>query len=361
VDKHLDAHPKTVSADVAGRQYGSNMAATAATLTSPSADSAREVARELILCLASGDITREQMTALRDWLAADRAHQAAFEAERAVWRGLAPLRDPLSHSLAASPCEPDARRSGVLPASRRRVRWVAAGAALAACLMIFIVAGDVITRLRADHVTGIGEVAQFKLPDGSIAMLNTDSAIAVRYAGSERRIDLLRGEAWFKVRKDAEHPFRVHARDGVAEAVGTAFGVRRGDDNVTISVTEGVVAVTAPEQSRPSEPQSVKVSRGLQSSYAPGHAPGAATAFDAQVALAWRSRHIVIDDMPLGTAIEELNRYRSGRIVLFDGAHGDAHVSGVFAVDQLDQGVAGLAATQGLSVTYVTPYLMILR
>jgi transmembrane sensor len=346
---------------MAGRRNGSNMTANEATLTSPSADSAREVARELILCLASGDITREQMTALRDWLAADRAHQAAFEAERAVWRALAPLRDSLADSLAAPACEPAAARGGVLPIARRHVRWVAAGAALAACLMFFIVAGDVITRLRADHVTGIGEVAQFKLPDGSVAVLNTDSAISVRYTGSERRIDLLRGEAWFKVRKDAAHPFRVHAQDGVAEAVGTAFGVRRGDDNVMISVTEGVVAVMAPEEARPFEPQSVKVFAGLQSSYAPGHAPGDATAFDAQVALAWRARHIVIEDMPLSAAIDELNRYRSGRIVLLDRAHGDAHVSGVFAVNQLDQGVAGLAATQGLSVTYVTPYLMLLR
>jgi transmembrane sensor len=337
------------------------MTATEATLTSPSADRARRVARESILCLASGDITRPQMTALQDWLAADRMHQAAFEAERAVWRGLAPLRESLAHSLAASAREPTTACSGVLWASRRHAGWIAAGAALAACLMFFVMAGDVITRLRADHVTGIGEVAQFKLPDGSVAMLNTNSAIAVRYAGAERRIDLLRGEAWFRVRKDTAHPFRVHAQDGVAEAVGTAFGVRSGDDNVTISVTEGVVAVSAPEQTRPSESQAVRVAAGLQSSYAAGHAPSDATAFDAQVALAWRTRHIVIDDMPLGAAIEQLNRYRTGRIVLLDSAHGDAHVSGVFAVDQLDQGIAGLAATQGLGVTYVTPYLMILR
>jgi transmembrane sensor len=337
------------------------MTATEATLTSPSADRARTVARELILRLASGDVTREQMTALRDWLAADRMHQAAFEEERAVWRALAPLRDSLANSLAASPREPAAARRGVLSIVRRHPRWVATGAALAACLILFVMTTDFITRLCADHVTGVGEVAQFKLPDGSIAMLNTDSALSVGYDGSERRINLLRGEAWFKVRKDAVHPFRVHTRDGVAEAVGTAFGVRRGDDSVTVSVTEGVVAVTAPEAVLPSELQPVKVAAGLQSSYARGHAPGAATAFDAQVALAWRTRHIVVDDMPLRAAIDELNRYRSGRIVLMDSAHADAHVSGVFAVNQLDEGVAGLAATQGLRVTYLTPYLMILR
>jgi len=347
---------------MAERQYGSDMTVTDAILTSSSADStSRRVARELVLRLASGDITREQMTALRGWLAADRAHQAAFEAERAVWRGLAPLRDPLAHSLATPSRAPAPARRGVLSLARRHARWVAAGAALAACLTLFIMASDMIARLRSDHVTGIGEVAQFRLPDGSIAVLNTYSAISVRYAGAERHIDLLRGEAWFKVRKDAAHPFRVYARDGVAEAVGTAFGVRRGDDKVTIAVTEGVVSVTAPEQARSPEPGTVKLPAGLQASYTPGHAPGEATAFDARAAFAWRDLHIEIDDMPLREAIDELNRYRRGRIVLLDAARGEAHVSGVFAVDQLDQGIEGLAATQGLSVSYLTPYLMILR
>jgi transmembrane sensor len=338
------------------------MMATEATLNSRSADSApRRIARELILRLASGDITHEQMRALRCWLAADRTHQAAFEAERAVWRGLAPLREPLAESLEASPGGLAAARRRVLSTSRRRAGWVGAGAALAACLTFLVMATDLMTRLRADHVTGVGEIAQFRLQDGSIAVLNTGSAISVRYTEAERRVDLLRGEAWFKVRKDAAHPFRVHARDGVAEAVGTAFGVRRGDDEVTISVTEGVVAVIAPEQEHQSEPPSVKLGAGLRASYAPGHAPGETSVFDARTTFAWRTRHIEIDDMPLRAAIDELNRYRSGRIVLLDGARGEAHVSGVFAIDQLDQGIEGLAATQGLSVSYLTPYLMILR
>ena len=336
------------------------MTATDANWISPSADDARrEVARKFVLCLASGEITREEMAALRHWLAGGRDNQAAFEAERAVWRGLAPLRVSLARSPA--PREPAAMRWGMLSTASRRAGWSVAAAALAACLAFFIVTGDIITRLRADHSTGIGEVAKFALPDGSIAMLNTDSAISVHFTGEERRIDLLRGEAWFKVRKDSSHPFRVRARDGITEAVGTAFGVRRGDDQVTISVTEGVVTVTAPEQNRPAEPQSEKLAAGLQASYVSGHAPGDATAFDPLVALAWRTRHIVIDDMPLDAAIAELNRYRRGRIVLMDTGHSDAHVSGVFAVDQLDQGLAGLAATQGLSVTHLTPYLVFLR
>jgi transmembrane sensor len=345
---------------MAGRQHGSNMTATEANRISQSAnDARREVAREFVLCLASGDISQQQMAALRHWLAADRAHQAAFEAERAVWRALAPLRVSLARSLVRR--EPAAAQRGMLSAPSRRAGWSVAAAALAACLAFFIVSGDVITRLRADHATGVGEVAKFVLPDGSIAMLNTDSAISVHFAGAERRIDLLRGEAWFKVRKDATHPFRVHTRDGIAEAVGTAFGVRRSDDEVTIAVTEGVVAVSAPEQAGPADAQSVKLAAGLQASYASGHAPGTPATFDPLVALAWRTRHIVIDDMPLSAAIAELNRYRSGRIILLDSTRADAHVSGVFVVEELDQGLAGLAATQGLSVTHLTPYLVFLQ
>jgi transmembrane sensor len=318
----------------------------------------RKFAREMILRLASGDITDQEMTALRNWIEADRKNRAAFEAERAGWRMLAPLRAELAGAIGPS-LEPVTRPNVIQ--LRRRARWVAAGAALAACLTVFVSATDIITRLRADHITAIGEVAEFRLPDGSFAVLNTESAISVHFEGAERGIDLLRGEAWFRVRKDASRPFRVHSREGVAEAVGTAFGVRSGDDQVTVSVTEGVVAVRSPEAANTSEPSAVKVTAGYQTFYAPGHGPGDPSAFDATAALAWRRHHIVIDDRPLSEAIGEINRYRRGRIILMDAAHGDAHVSGVFSVDELDHGLEGLAATQGLSVTRVTPYLVFLR
>src|SRR5438477_12067918 len=133
---------------MARRQHGSDMTAIEAGGTSPSADHARrEVAREFVLRLASGHVTERQMAALRQWLAADRAHQAAFEAERAVWRALAPLRTPLARSMARR--EPEPCRA--MPSMRARAGWSVAAAALAACLALFMPGGDLIMRLRADH------------------------------------------------------------------------------------------------------------------------------------------------------------------------------------------------------------------
>ena len=51
----------------------------------------------------------------------------------------------------------------------------------------------------ADYRTRIGEQTTVSLADGSIAYLNTDTAIDVTIGDKERRVVLLRGEAEFDV------------------------------------------------------------------------------------------------------------------------------------------------------------------
>lgn len=58
----------------------------------------------------------------------------------------------------------------------------------------------------SDHHTAVGEQARIELPDGSIAWLNTDTAIDVRYSENRREIVLLKGEAQFDVQKIPDRP-----------------------------------------------------------------------------------------------------------------------------------------------------------
>jgi transmembrane sensor len=113
------------------------------------------------------------------------------------------------------------------PASDRRwpraLTW-AASLAIAACIiLIFVFAPDLRTVIQADYRTGVGQRVTITLPDGSVAQLNTDTAIAVKYSAQLRLVRLLRGEAAFQVRPDPEVRFRVAAHRGFAEAVGTTF------------------------------------------------------------------------------------------------------------------------------------------
>ncbi len=338
-----------------------------------------DVARHWIARLASGDITEEQMRELREWLAAAADHRRVFADEKRLWRQVEPLGARLAASLPSQlhaagtadwPTSSTSKHSGRPLASgavrvhaadaRRRARWRmgVAGGALAACLVLAVTLGNPFTRLRADYTTGVGEITRATLPDGSSAVLNTSSAIAIHFTSDERRIDILKGEAWFDVRPNKSRPFRVHAASGVAEAVGTKFSVAERDDGAVVQVTKGIVAVSAvPDTSGHVE----RVTAGMRVYYSAGHAPTRAARCDEAAEAGWRDGRIFIQDQPLMDALAELDRYRPGHILLLDAAHADSRVSGVFTINALDPSLEGLVSTQGLHVTYLTRYLAIVR
>ncbi|MGH8240361.1 MAG: FecR family protein, partial [Steroidobacteraceae bacterium] len=93
--------------------------------------------------------------------------------------------------------------------------------------------------------TGIGEHRDIFLRDGSQISLGAKTAIAAEITEDARIVVLTRGEALFHVKRDPSRPFRVIAGGGTITAVGTAFNVRRReDDHVVVTVTEGTVEVT---------------------------------------------------------------------------------------------------------------------
>ena len=67
--------------------------------------------------------------------------------------------------------------------------------------------------------TAVGENRTVPLPDGSRITVGGYSRVEVSFSDSERRVELARGEALFKVAKDPTRPFVVHA--GRARVVAT--------------------------------------------------------------------------------------------------------------------------------------------
>ena len=75
------------------------------------------------------------------------------------------------------------------------------------------------------------------LADGSEVWVNSESELVypVRFAG-EKRVVRLKGEAYFKVQADADHPFVVEANGVEVAAVGTEFNVNSRKEKVVESV-----------------------------------------------------------------------------------------------------------------------------
>jgi len=320
-----------------------------------------EAAQDWFLRLSEPEVPPAERQRFEAWCVADPRHRAAYEEVRALWAGI----DALEPAFAPT-------RHAPTPAARpRRLFWprprLALGAALAACLLFFVLMPSVShlpTRLLADHSTATGDRRTATLPDGSVVTLNTDSAIDVDYRGERRVVKLLHGEAHFEVAKDAQRPFQVLAVGGRTTAVGTAFAVRDSDDGTaTVTVTEGIVSVESPDASSTVvEGQGgTRVAAGQQVRYRRGAPPDAVHGVDASAVVAWRQGAIVIRDRPLAEALAEIGRYRTGRIVLLGDASRYGRVTARLALADLDGGIDALAATHGLSVTRVTGYLMIVR
>ncbi|QJX02337.1 hypothetical protein HML84_11300 [Alcanivorax sp. IO_7] len=60
------------------------------------------------------------------------------------------------------------------------------------------------------------------------------------------------------------------------------------------------------------------------------------TAVDPQRVSAWRQRILVFDGTPLASVVEEVNRYRPGRILLLDEALGRTPVQAYLSLDRLE-------------------------
>ena len=314
-----------------------------------------ERARAWVVRLASGEMSEDELAALKAWLGRSALHLSAFEAERAFWQRLDPLQETFERLEAA---ERGPQPATLRPRRRHVVRGgLAAAVALAACLLLLAFAPELSIALRADYSSGSASIRSVILPDGSRVTLDRNSAVALDFSAGLRRVELLQGEAYFEVMPDAARPFRVLAAGGVSEAVGTAYAVRLRDVGARVAVTEGRVAVTA--EAAPGVTRDLLAGQALR--YSDSGPPGEAVALDGPGALAWRQGRVVLVERPLAAALAELERYHPGRIVLLEGDRPAAPVSGVIDLDRLDEGIAALAATHGLTVHHLTPYLTVLR
>ncbi|MDQ8006217.1 MAG: DUF4974 domain-containing protein [Pedobacter sp.] len=95
--------------------------------------------------------------------------------------------------------------------------------------------------------TANGQTYQVLLPDGSRVWLNAASSLqyATDFASKNLREVTLEGEAYFEVKKDDLHPFRVRTKAQTVEVLGTHFNISNYPDESTVGTTlvEGSVKV----------------------------------------------------------------------------------------------------------------------
>lgn len=211
-------------------------------------------------------------------------------------------------------------------------------------------------RLVADAATGVGQRSTIRLADGTVVMLNTDSAISSRFAPSQRMLIARRGEISITTGADAEfvardghkRPFLAETPFGLLRALGTRFVVRLEEDRARISVQEGAVQMT------PAQGGNAVVVHAGESWWL--SATSAQPAEQSGLSVnGWEDGLMIADNMRLEDFLAELSRYRVGSLGC-DTAIANLRVSGIYHISDTDQVLRFLTSTQPVAVVYRTRF-----
>ncbi|AGI24122.1 putative FecR protein [Pseudomonas sp. ATCC 13867] len=258
--------------------------------------------------------TRERFDA---WLAASEGNARAYQRVRDAWQSplLSTAAARLEQRLAAAP--------------RRRRGWKPLAVAAALVLAVGVaLQSDLPLRLRADHLTAVGERQNLNLADGSRVLLNTDTAFSSRIDGQQRIAHLYRGEAYFDVAHDRSRLFEVQAGPVQVTVRGTAFAVRYLGNEAEVSVQRGEVDLRTPlDDARVSLGAGDSIRVGPQGFGERRHGT------EAESQLAWVKGRMVFENCPLSQVIAELRRYYPGWIVTTNERLDNLSVTGNWRLD----------------------------
>lgn len=267
------------------------------------------------------------------WLAADPENAEAWTRACAAW---ADFDEPDSDAVLRE------LRDEALGRPPRRRRW---GLAMAASVAAVVATGGALLMNRPDGddpipggrvvaaaastgtlTTAKGEHRTFALADASTVTLNTDSRVEVALRpGGERRLELIRGQAYFKVAPDKARPFVVAVRGRTVTALGTEFDVRAEGTAMWVVLVDGRVGVSrmgGPPVIMRAGQQLRADARGFTVSPADLDAIGD-----------WRRGVVTFRETSLKDAAAELNRYADRQLVVSDPRVAAMTVSGAFRTD----------------------------
>lgn len=296
--------------------------------TTPIPEHTAREAAEWLATLMSGTAADDDTRRWRLWREADPVNERAWQRIEHLSAGLRQLH-PGAARRALAPVPVHAGRRRAL----RTLLWAgAAGTAGWTSLR-----SPLARELLADERTATGERREVMLPDGTRLLLDTASAVDVRYGGAERllvlragRIFVTSGHAYGESR-----PLVVQTAQGRARALGTRFSVRQDEGATRVAVTEGAVELVGRGGA------ARVLAAGEWARLGPAGFDAQPRALDEESALAWTRGQILADGMRLDAFLAELARYRPG-LLQCDPAVGALRISGVFPVADTDAVLATL-------------------
>jgi len=327
---------------------------------------ARAEAAAWITRLHGPNRTAEMEAGFQRWLSESAENRAEFEALTDIWAavgtlntGGTPRLEHWEHSAESRELQQLRSRLRDVPSRWTWGRWwrvTGLGAGLLAGALVIVLGASWIlqSRIEPSYSTDVGEQRVVQLADKSRIWMDSETRVRIAFDRRQRRVELIRGEAFFEVAQEAPRPFVVIVGGHSVTALGTSFLVRYESDHTAVTLVEGKVAIDSASTSGEPAPaleealpaKGVKAPQRAVRRDTVGASPRVLSAgqrltfTSAGVArldvpsiesvLAWRRGEIVLNDTPLQEAVSEMNHYDRTTLVIEDSAIATLTVSGLY-------------------------------
>ncbi|AUC95050.1 iron dicitrate transport regulator FecR [Bradyrhizobium sp. SK17] len=293
--------------------------------------------------LNSGEATGADVQAFDRWRESSPAHAAEFAEATLFWNVLGDAARKAEDARAAQAAVSQPQRM------LARRGFLIGGAALAAsaagvvALRPPLELWPSIAELAADYRTSTGERRKIEIGNLAAVELNTRTSLDLRApVDGGAQIELIAGEAAVSSRGTVDRELVVIAGNGRVAAREASFNIRKDGASVSVSCSAGELVVNCQQRA-------VTIRNGQQIVYDAG-GPHEISGIDPETVAAWQRGLLIFRRAPLTQVIDEVNRYRSGRVVLLDAALGRRLVVASFRLDRIEDAVDFMSKAMGIRI-----------
>ncbi|MBJ6368627.1 FecR family protein [Snuella sedimenti] len=153
------------------------------------------------------------------------------------------------------------------------------------------------------------KIFNLELSDGTLIYLNAGTRLKypVRFlSGHKREVQILEGEAFFKVAKDKEHPFVVSSNNMEVQVLGTEFNMSSypEDDEEHTVLVEGKVQLSY----KNTESKSFTLTPGYKGSWNKQEGLATKSSVDVDIYTSWIKGDLIFRDTPFINMVKKLER-----------------------------------------------------
>lgn len=206
-------------------------------------------------------------------------------------------------------------KNSVLPSKKRRriAFWIPAAAAsvliiLSVALFGLLTKSENLQVVFLEATTPYGVKTKLILPDSTVVFLNSGSYLKYpsKFFGQTREISL-KGEAYFEVKKDAEHPFIVKTSAISIKVLGTHFNVKTFPDEDLFETTllEGSVGLYLGSQFKE---EAVRLKPNEKASYSEETGKIVLKKAEGELEASWKDNKFYFDNSSLHSIAKDLER-----------------------------------------------------